>query len=280
LDGHRDWTPVDFTEIKNNKASFENVGRNIAYMVADYDDSRMIPASHPFILKSNGEVQYLIPDTNYMREIKLFRKFPKSWNVAKMEERVVSGKIQAATNPLFTDSVTFYCIADRDYPDLIPLHSEKPYRYWRYLSKDGTWGSVAEIQFFEKDSIFPRKGIILGTEPQKGKKKEFAFDDDWLTSYDGEYNGTWLGMDFRTPVIIDKVRIVPRTDDNLIHYGDEYELVYCLNGEWTSLGKQTAKERYLHFSNAPANALFLLRNLTQGSEERIFTYENGKQIWW
>jgi len=36
----------------------------------------------------------------------------------------------------------------------------------------------------------------------------------------------------------------------------------------------------LYYDNAPSNALFWLRNYTAGQEERIFTYENGKQIWW
>jgi hypothetical protein len=36
----------------------------------------------------------------------------------------------------------------------------------------------------------------------------------------------------------------------------------------------------LLYENAPLNGLFLLRNLTIGVEERIFTYENGKQVWW
>jgi len=29
-----------------------------------------------------------------------------------------------------------------------------------------------------------------------------------------------------------------------------------------------------------ANGLYILHNLTRGKEERIFTYEHGKQIWW
>lgn len=32
--------------------------------------------------------------------------------------------------------------------------------------------------------------------------------------------------------------------------------------------------------NVPTNALLLLRNHTKGKEERIFTYENGEQVWW
>jgi hypothetical protein len=32
--------------------------------------------------------------------------------------------------------------------------------------------------------------------------------------------------------------------------------------------------------NMPTNALFWLRDLTKGKEERPFTYENGQQVWW
>lgn len=39
-------------------------------------------------------------------------------------------------------------------------------------------------------------------------------------------------------------------------------------------------EAVLKYDNVPAQALFRLHNRTKGSEERIFTYEDGKQIWW
>ena len=39
-------------------------------------------------------------------------------------------------------------------------------------------------------------------------------------------------------------------------------------------------ESELTYDNAPANALFLLHNHTKGREERIFTYEGARQIWW
>lgn len=34
------------------------------------------------------------------------------------------------------------------------------------------------------------------------------------------------------------------------------------------------------YDNVPQKALLWLRNLTKYCEERPFTYENGKQIWW
>ena len=36
----------------------------------------------------------------------------------------------------------------------------------------------------------------------------------------------------------------------------------------------------LEFGNIPENALLLLCDDTKGKEERIFTLEKGKQIWW
>ncbi|MCL2329299.1 MAG: hypothetical protein FWC39_12410, partial [Bacteroidetes bacterium] len=91
----------------------------------------------------------------------------------------------------------------------------------------------------------------------------------------------WVGLDFGKPVNIANFRFLPRNDDNFIKEGEEYELFYWDNYQWNSLGRQTGtSKQYLEYTNAPSNALFWLRNLTKGREERIFTYENGVQIWW
>jgi len=33
-------------------------------------------------------------------------------------------------------------------------------------------------------------------------------------------------------------------------------------------------------NNVPSEALYLLHNKTKGTDERIFTYEKGEQVWW
>ena len=68
-------------------------------------------------------------------------------------------------------------------------------------------------------------------------------------------------------------------DGNSVEIGDEYELFYW-NGKWVSMGKQRAKNVSVKYKGVPQNALYLLRDLTKGTEERIFTIENGKQVWW
>jgi|GEM_PF-57586 hypothetical protein len=128
------------------------------------------------------------------------------------------------------------------------------------------------------------------TEKSEGKSQRHlpdtcyvnAFDGDPLTffcRYSMEYS--WVGMEFSNPKRINKVAFLPRNDDNGVMPGQLYELFFW-NKKWVSLGRQTASNKTyrLSYKNVPSNALFLLRNLTKGKEERIFTYEGGKQVWW
>lgn len=53
------------------------------------------------------------------------------------------------------------------------------------------------------------------------------------------------------------------------------------NGESISLGRQTAeRDDELMYGQVPSGALYWLRNLTRGKEERIFGHEDGKQVWY
>ena len=83
-------------------------------------------------------------------------------------------------------------------------------------------------------------------------------------------------MDFGKPVKITHVRFAPRNANNMIVIGDNYALMYYNNG-WKRLGVQKADKNYLKFSNAPKATLYLLKNLTNGTEELPFFYSKGKQ---
>jgi hypothetical protein len=72
----------------------------------------------------------------------------------------------------------------------------------------------------------------------------------------------------------------PRNDRNNIMKGMGYELLYWDNG-WKSSGRKVASSSdELIFDSVPDGALLWLHNHTEGQEERIFLYENGKQVWW
>lgn len=68
-------------------------------------------------------------------------------------------------------------------------------------------------------------------------------------------------------------------DSNEVVPGDDYELFYW-NDKWCSLGRKVAEHDTLMYMEVPKESLLWLHNHTRGKEERIFTYEIGRQIWW
>ncbi len=106
------------------------------------------------------------------------------------------------------------------------------------------------------------------------------FDKNVITGFDAPRpNGGWVGLKLKKPTRVSMIRFMPRTDGNIVEQSDEYELVYWNNG-WKSCGIKTAVTDSLIFNNIPRGALYLLHDRSKGNEERIFTYENGKQVWW
>ena len=129
------------------------------------------------------------------------------------------------------------------------------------------------------------KGKVIGTEGSWGDNKsctrEAVFDDNILTFFDApDGDGSWVGMDFGKPVKISHFYYYARGDGNAIAPNDKYELFYWDNNKWKSLGTKKATSPILIFEKVPSGGVYLLRDLTRGQEERIFTYEKGKQIWW
>lgn len=96
-----------------------------------------------------------------------------------------------------------------------------------------------------------------------------------------EPNGAWQGLSLERPQKVTTIYYQFRNDDNNIRIGDTYELMYWSEaGEWKSAGKVIADKEQVTYNDIPSQTLYLLHNHSRGNEERIFTYENGTQIWW
>lgn len=278
----KEWSIVDFGEIKNGNANFHDMGRGVMYIVLGYDGKRLIPVSSPFILEKNGMMRYCKTDISNFQTVRLIRKYPKNKNTASQEAYIIGGQIQASDDKMFNTCDTLYTIKDLSYPDLIRLDTTKhKYRYWRYIPSPKKPCAIAELQLFESGSDVVSRYDIISSVSDMDKKVDMlkAFDGDWLTSYTSPPS-TWIGIDAGKAVYIDRVRCVPRSDDNGIHYGDSYELFYWGNDNWISLKTKIADSKILEYNNVPSGAVLLLRNNTRGADERIFTYENDKQRWW
>ena len=154
------------------------------------------------------------------------------------------------------------------------------YKYLRYVGPDGSYCNVNEIAFYNSKGE-KLKGKIIGTQGTDKQTKETVFDGDVLTGFNGNSpDGHWVGIELPKPSDVARIMYLPRNDGNNVETGDNYQLLMYDNGKWVSLGWKKAKETMLVFKNVPSNGLYLLKDKTKGKEERIFTYENGKQVWW
>ena len=285
---NRNWVPVGFGDVGGSEAVFEAIGRDIAYLpVYCSDGEKITPLSYPFTVDAYGKVDLLIPDTVNRESFKLLRKYPYYHAMTTVTKRLISGKIQAANRPDFSDVVTIHEFTEAQSAGEVRIPAETPkYRYWRYFSSLAGFNNMAELLFHPPGSNRSLRGTIIGTpgsyldDPRR--TREAVFDGDPFTFFDStDPNNSWAGMDFGEPVSIGSVEYAFRSDDNNIRIGDVYELFYWKDESgWESLGKKKAENMNLYYDNIPSHALLLLRDHTRGKEERIFTLENGEQVWW
>lgn len=243
------------------------------------------PASSPFYLNKEGKLVYLKIDWDQKETVCLKRKYTDK-KVNEWCERIVGGRFQVANCADFKDAVDVYTI------DTVPealyhtvdLHLDNQYRFFRYIAPKGSLGDLAEFEFYNENGE-PIRGEVIGDGTSFfifGLSDKYkAFDGDVLTYFEAEHyvEEAWIGMDFKTPVQISKFLYLPHNDDNFIREDEMYEL-FCWQNGWHSLGKQKGeKAKQVLLFEAPKNALLRLHNLTKGVEERVFIYENGKQVW-
>ena len=276
------WAILDFGEFKRGKAHFHNMGRNMMYIALGYNGTALVPISSPFILEDNGDIRYIRFEDSTFKSVRLKRKYYESYNVVDMRRRLLGGKIQCSDMADFKNDSTLYTIETTAIPDKIRIDGAGCYRYWRYMSPDGSWGSVAEVAFFDENGEkMTGRGIANAEAGEDAIER--AYDDNWLTNFEiNQENGNWVGMDLGSPKHVSSVRIIPRSDDNDIHPGQEYELCYLNSrSKWRSLGSKVAVDNYLEFDSVPNNALLWLINHTGGVDERPFFYnEDGAIEWW
>jgi hypothetical protein len=281
-----DWRPVQWGKITGKKAVFKNMGRDVVYLplCSTTEQGNPVPVTPPFILTLLGEIKFIVPDTAQRQTLKLTRKYPAFKFSARVSKLIIGAEIQAANRADFSDATTLYTISKygTEAGEILLDTLKTKYRYWRCYSAPNGRCSIAELIFFRQGENITKQGKVIGSPAEdKRYKKVDVFDGDPLTCFSSpDASDSWVGLDFGEPVNINRMLYVPRGNGNTITYGDEYELKYWDKNRWKSLGRKIAGNVYITFENCPVGALFLLHNCTRGIEERIFTYENDKQIWW
>jgi len=280
---NKNWVPIFWGEIHSNSVIFNKMGRNVAYLPIYYNSTGNTLAGNPFLLSASGKIKVLIPDTKNLQQLVLYRKYPYIY-YGSPNDKMIGGRFQGANNPDFVNALDLYTynsMTNASFCDL-KIENNKTFKYLRYIGADGKNCNINELMFYDENGK-EITGSVIGTAgscKDNGSTKEKVFDKNILTGFDAPMpNGGWVGLKLQKAARVSKIRFMPRTDGNVIEQGDSYELVYWDNG-WKSLGEKKALTDSLVYNNVPGKALFLLHDRTKGADERIFTYERGKQVWW
>lgn len=287
------WLPVAYSRDKSFKfvgtgyrfnekemPEAKNLGEGILYLPSSWCENEIIPVGNPIIVSSQG-VREVICDTSCLMRVELTRKYPLNHRIANFAKFMLGGMFEGANQKNFSDADTIYYISTipKSQMQYVQIESDKSYRYIRYKRPNGTF-SIAEIAAKNaKGESIPFKPILCEALMQE-KMAGYMYDGDPLSYYQmGSGINLWVGMDFGHAIKINELGFAPRNDDNAINSTDVYELFYWQNG-WKSLGLTKSLTDTLVYENVPTGALLWLHNLTRGREERPFTYEQSKQIWW
>ena len=280
---NRNWVPVFYGNINGDKVTFKSMGRGIVYTAALYENGKIVPFGNPFIITQNGKVKDVEYNTKKKVKMTLLRKYPFMGAQDFFNNRMNGGQFQGANKADFSDGVTLYThkgITNGNWYN-VSINNQSVFKYLRYIGAKGSFCNINELEFYDYNGK-KIEGAIIGTQGESWCPKERVFDGDILTGFGGNTpDGNWVGLKLAKPVSVSRIKNIGRNDGNGIEKGDRYEL-YCWNpnGSWNLIASQTAIDNVLHFDDIHPDGLYILKDITKGVEERIFTYEKGKQVWW
>ena len=278
------------------RCAFNNIGTEIVYLIQVETNDSVYYHGSPMVLLKDNSIKILNPSSK-TQKVNLYRKYPwltlwyNRWSMMK------GSRFEVSNDSMFKKRKIIFSFHTMPWlRNTIRLRSNESFRYVRFmpslLSKkdvdsltfyngveEVNKSSVSEVRFYSCGKEL-RGNVILNNI--NSEMANNAFDGDINTTCMHDTMHYWIGMDFGYPRNIDKIVFYPRHDDNFVRKDDLYELFYWNKAEWNSLGQRIGKEdgESIIFDNVPYNALLLLKNLTRGQEEAVFTYNKGKQIFW
>ena len=302
----KDWQPIMWGNIKDNKVRFTEMGVSKVYLPAIFQNDQITPIGAPISIDATGEARALKPDVSNFISASLRRKYTLQDSILDSRcNDLVGGRFQVANRSDFSDARTIYTVPE--FSSYIPIEQEIYQTLGRYVRfifpkveriiKDGP----AQLSFLTSsgDHYVPLRGKYMSSEPIAVKNMEAIFDDNLLSfvsllksdlslpldfwnyiPFTGHIDSLWVGMDLGKAESINRISFCPRNDKNNIYPGLIYELFYWDN-DWISLGQRKAISHQLEYEHIPRNALLLLKCYSEGVEERVFTLgDKRNQVWW
>lgn len=278
-----DWMPVAKSISKNNEVSFHNVGKGaVCVMAANIDGKWRF--SHPFLIDKEGKLKYFIPSETQKHTVRINRKYPLCSYVTDTWGFMIGGTFEGSMYNDFREYDTLALVRTMPYGRTTHIvTSGKKYRFLRYRAPSYNRSSLAELHFYTID-LYGNRCRLKGIPFAKGVdllQVENVFDDNMSTICRARETGYSIGIDLgeKNQQSISEIVFCPSTDLNFIEKGHLYELYFFDTG-WKMIGRVYAKsEDSLVFDDVPIGGMLLLKDKTEGREERIFEYVDDRQIW-
>lgn len=288
---NQQWTPAWYGKVKGGRFTFKNMADSIYYRAGYLIDGKFVAATEPFMVDCNGKIHTIEPqqDTQAMT---LRRKYPRYPRMDLFAIYLIHSTIEGSVNGNPEQTYTLYEVQELpgDVNDIV-LESKRKYNsiIWRLM--DYSTGNLAEVEFYGRRTPNGPEEKLTGKVIGKPDVAAADGTGTFRQAMDGnpetffskpKKEEGYVGLDLGkgNEYYITRVHFHPRSDTNYILKGDTYELFYWQRGRWVSAGSKKATEHELTFVNVPKGTLYILRDNTRGTEDRPFTFENERQIWW
>ena len=277
-----DWQPAARASRQwGGRARFNHLGGHIVYLPAEdsgLSSGRIKPLLPPFILEDDASVHWLEARKDSLQHLVLHRKYVLYAHWIQRWGKMVGSRFEMSDSRDFNPCELLYEVTEM--PEgitSIPVCPSGPRRYVRMQVREDARPNVAELAYFDNSGRRQTGTVIADGIDASDVHK--STDGDYGTWSGSPADHYWWGYDFGSdPPALSRIEYCMRHDMNMVEPGKRYELLYYDYG-WRSLGEQTALADSLEW-DGPTGALYWLRCLDGGREERVFTYENGRQVWW
>lgn len=286
------WTPVQWSKVEGNQALFKDMGRDIVYLPAFYQDGTVIPAASAFILGQNGKCEK-IKRNGKTQEIVVNATTPLGLQYGSLLNGVrltgCNSLTDAKQQELLYKLSDTVDIDDNDFR----LHPEKEYQYVRLeVGRDTI--ALNEISFYEEQKGNPVRIPDIKVLPApythsfEGMEKMERMTD--YLSGTGCFASNRTGRSGKKDIVFDlgkqyalySFSVIPFPEFHL--NGDRNYTLYYWDNEWKPVEKVKGSDDFVSFGQVPADALYLIKCSVpvEGtySNERIFTYKDGMLTWW
>ena len=293
FDRGMDMVPVEKLTGEAGDLVCYNIAKNHVGIPAKHTSEGIKMIGQPLIF--DDSLTELKPNYENKQTLILERKFPISGNSFDYMRDMIGSEIQGSDDASFTKYELFGKI-NKEFNGFgeLSINLKKPIQFVRFKLKNDKPLNISELQFFQnnKQLLFPIEGKPFGSIEKKneGDKLDFnelssinynnAFDNEIKTNFVAP-SGSFIGVDFGKKKSSGKFKIkyLGRNDQNIIEKNHQYELFY-FDLEWKSIGMVKPMNYKVIFKNVPSNCLYLLKDLTGGADERIFTYKDNQQVFW